>query len=129
MLKKLLLGLIIVVPGIAQADWVEVDRDDESVFYMDPARAVFTNKSIGYAETWVKAVIHNDLTKDGLSVGDHRLTKFEFRCNGKELALAAVYEYKNGNVINSYIPSYKAFKPAIPDSRGEFFLDLVCEEE
>lgn len=118
---------MVLIPTLAKAEWIEVDRDKEFTFYLDPARIVFTNKSSGYAETWIKAVIHTDLTKDGLSVGDHRITKFKFRCQSKELAIAAAYSYKNGSVQDSYIPSYPNFKPAIPDSRGEVFLDLICE--
>lgn len=36
MFKKLLLGLIIAVPVIAQADWMEWSKDDEFVTYIDP---------------------------------------------------------------------------------------------
>lgn len=127
MLRIILLSLIIVVPGISQAKWVEIDQDEEFKYFIDPERSLITNDSLQYAETWIKQVIHTDLTKDGLSVGDHRLAKYNFRCNSRELSLAAVYDYRKGEVLNSYVPSYAKFKPAIPDSRGEFFLELVCQ--
>ncbi|WP_171497052.1 hypothetical protein [Acinetobacter ursingii] len=40
MFKKLLLGLIIAVPVIAQADWMEWSKYDEFVTYIDPDRTV-----------------------------------------------------------------------------------------
>ena len=36
MLKKLLLSLIIAVPVVAQADWMEWNKDDEFTTYIDP---------------------------------------------------------------------------------------------
>lgn len=127
MFKKLLLSVIIAAPVIAHADWIKIDKDEEYTYYIDPERSRITNESLQYAETWIKSVIHTDLTKDGLSVGDHSMTKFNIRCTNKELALVASYRYKNGRVLNNYTPSYPTYKAAIPDSRGEFFVELVCD--
>lgn len=126
MFKKLLLSFFVAVPVIAQAEWVEIDKDDEYAYFIDPTRSRVTNSSLQYAETWIKQVIHTDLSKDGLSVGDHRLVKYEFRCRTREYTNPAVYSYKKSSVVDSYTPSYTTFKSVIPDSRGEFFLDQVC---
>ena len=46
MFKKLLLGLIIAVPVIAQADWMEWSKYDEFVTYIDPDRTVKTYETL-----------------------------------------------------------------------------------
>lgn len=58
MFKKLLLGLIIAVPVIAQADWMEWSKDDEFVTYIDPDRTVKTYETLEQAEVWLKMVVH-----------------------------------------------------------------------
>lgn len=126
MFKNLLLSLLFVAP-VAKAEWIEVDRDKETIFYMDPERIISTYDSLKYAETWVKQVIHTDVTKDGLAVGDYQLTKFNFKCNTNEFGIAAMYSYSKGKLINSDVARSVAFSPAIPDSRGEFVTYIVCK--
>ena len=127
MFKKLLVGLLITIPMVAQADWVELTTNDEYTSYIDPERTISTSSSLKYAESWIKMVIHTDLTKDGLSVGDHKLVKYKFRCNSNELGLASIYFYKQtGQMISSYIPPYVKYESVIPESRGELMSDVVC---
>ncbi len=57
MFKKLLLSLIIAVPVVAQADWVEWNKDDEFTTYIDPDRIVKTYETLQQAEVWLKMVV------------------------------------------------------------------------
>ena len=126
MLKKLLLSLIIAVPVVAQADWMEWNKDDEFTTYIDPDRIVKTYETLQQAEVWLKMVVHTDLSKDGLSVGDHRLVKYGVKCKTNELGLLAYYAYKKTKLIDSYIPRSTQYEPVIPDSKGESILNIVC---
>jgi hypothetical protein len=128
MFKKLLLSLIIAIPVVAQADWIKVADGSEYTYSLDPNRIVSTSDSLKYAEAWVKMVIDNDLTKDGLSVGDYKLAKYKFKCDTTELGLVGIYLYKkSGQLFDSYKPSYVAYEPAIPDTHGERLLEVVCD--
>ena len=127
MFKKLLVGLLITIPMVAQAEWLQVDKNDEFISYIDPARTVTTNESLKYAEAWLKLVIHNDIKQDGLAVGDYRLVKYKYRCNSSEASLMAVHSYKkSGDHIDSETFKYDEFKSVIPDSMGEFYYEAVC---
>ncbi|MDV4317052.1 surface-adhesin E family protein [Acinetobacter indicus] len=126
MFGKLLLSLIIAIPVVAQADWMEWNKDDEFTTYIDPKRTVKTYETLEQAEVWLKMVVHTDLSKDGLSVGDHRLVKYGVKCKTNELGLLAYYAYKKTKLIDSYIPRSTQYEPVIPDSKGESILNIVC---
>ncbi|WP_180107375.1 MULTISPECIES: surface-adhesin E family protein [unclassified Acinetobacter] len=126
MLKKLLLSLLVAVPVVAQADWMEWGKDDEFVTYIDPDRTVKTYETLEQAEVWLKMVVHTDLSKDGLSVGDHRLVKYGVKCRTNELGLLAYYAYKKTKLIDSYVFRSPQYEPVIPDSKGERILYVVC---
>lgn len=127
MFKKLLLGLIIAVPVVAQADWMEWGKDDEFITYLDPDRTVKTYETLEQAEVWLKMVVHTDLSKDGLSIGDHRLLKYGVKCKTNELGLLAYYAYKKTKLIDSQIFRSPQYEPVIPDSKGENILYAVCD--
>lgn len=126
MFKKLLLSLIIAVPVVAQADWIEWEKDEEFTTYLDPKRTVKTYETLEQAEVWLKMVVHTDLSKDGLGIGDHRLIKYGVKCKTNELGLLAYYAYKKTKLIDSYIPRSTQYEPVIPDSKGESILNIVC---
>lgn len=126
MFKKLLLSLLITVPAIAQAEWMYWGKDDEYSTYIDPERTVKTYESLQQAEVWLKMVVHTDLSKDGLSVGDHKLLKYGVKCRTNELGFLAYYAYKKTKLIDSYVFRTPNYEPAIPDSKGENILKYVC---
>lgn len=127
MFKKLLLSLLIAVPLVAQAEWIELDETDESLLLVNLDRTIATYPSLQYAETWVKEAIHTDKRKDGLGVGDFRMVKMSFKCNSNEYGLAALYHYKKtGKVIYSQELPYVTYKSVPPDSNGESLLYQVC---
>lgn len=128
MFKKILFSLTFCLPVVAQAEWTQLSSSDEYVTYIDPVRTKATQQSLKYAETWVKMVIHTDLTKDGLSVEDYKLAKYKIKCESNEIGLAAYYEYKKSGKLNySEVPSYITYEPAIPESRGENMAVVVCQ--
>lgn len=126
MFKKLLLSLLVTVPVVAQAEWLELSKSEEFIYYIDPDRTVATVDSLKYGETWLKMVVHTDLTKDGLGIGDHKLVKYKVKCNSNEISYAGLYAYKKGKLIDSYIPRYDEYDPVVPESRGELIAFVVC---
>lgn len=127
MFKKLLLSSLLVIPIFTHADWLYFSEDDEYTAYIDPERITSSSKSVKYADFWIKMVIHTDITKDGLSVGDHKLVKYKMKCDSNEYAVAAVYHYKkSGTVNNSEVSTYPIFRLVIPDSRAEQMAKFVC---
>lgn len=113
-------------PVFAYAEWIEIIEDEEFTTYMDPARITKTYETLEYADFWLKMVVHTDKTKDGLSVGDHRLVKYSVKCKTNELALKAYYAYKKTKLIDQYVFNVPKYKPVIPDSKGEDFTNIVC---
>ena len=111
---------------MAQADWMEWNKDDEFTTYIDPDRIVKTYETVQQAEVWLKMVVHTDLSKDGLSVGDHRLVKYGVKCRTNELGFLAYYAYKKTKLIDSYVFRSPQYEPVIPDSKGEEILYVVC---
>lgn len=127
MFKNLLLSLLVALPVAAQADWFKYLSTNEYDLLIDPARVTVSNENLKHAEAWVKQVVHTDLTKDTLAVGDYRLVKYHFKCQSNEMAVSAYYVYKsNGSLLVSDVIHYLTYSPAVPDSNGEFLKDLVC---
>lgn len=126
MFKKLLLSLIVAVPVVAQAEWIRLGEDEEFTKYYEINRTVSTNDSLQYADTWLKLVVHTDLTKDGLAVGDYNLFKAQIKCKTLESALGAAYVYKKNKLIDSHVVSYPKYTPIIPGSFGEDIAEVVC---
>lgn len=125
MLKNLILLLTCSIT-LAHAEWIDVDRDDEFIVYADPNRITETNSTLHYVDSWFKYVVHTDKHKDGLSIGDHRLVKYRFKCDDSEIGLLALYDYHRTNLINAYTEKYVEFDPVIPESRGERLINIVC---
>lgn len=127
MFKKLLLCLVVSTPTLVQAEWIQVLQGSEFTTYLDADRMVKTNESLGYAEAWAKQVVHTDLSKDGLSVGDHRLFKYAFRCNSGQIALIETHSYKGSKNLDSYRARTRDYDSIIPESNGEYLFNLVCD--
>lgn len=126
MFKKLLISLLFIVPIGAKAEWVQVMEDSEFLTYLDGERMKATNESLGYAEAWVKQVVHTDLSKDGLGVDDYRLFKYSFKCNSNQFALVEVHAYKGSKNIDSHRNSSLDYESLIPDTNGEDLFNIVC---
>lgn len=81
-------------------------------------------------EAWVKYIIFNDLTKDGMTVGDYTMTLSMYDCTAETYKNISSIDYqkKTGKVLNTYkVPSYKSeYESVIPDTVGETVLNDVC---
>ena len=83
----------------------------------------------GKVEVWLKSVVINDLTKDGLSLGDYSMELVQYNCNDRTSKNISYTDYSKttGKVINSYTyPTYDNFKAVIPESVGESRLEGAC---
>ncbi|MEG6547657.1 surface-adhesin E family protein [Acinetobacter bereziniae] len=87
-------------------------------------------KGYGITEAWIKRVVINDITKDGLSLNDYTMYLNQYNCDEKSFKsiMYTDYSYKTGKVLNSYsYPSYSQnFKPVVPESIGASELEAIC---
>ncbi|WP_335954013.1 surface-adhesin E family protein [Acinetobacter higginsii] len=110
-------------------DWFQINETDESKFYINVPSISETN-SYGkkVVKAWIKDVIYNDLTKDGLSVGDNTMSLFYSNCEDNTVGIKSITQYKNGKVFGSQISnSYVNMKDVIPNSIGQSILTYSCE--
>lgn len=128
MIHKFILTIFLILSSASTfASWIEYDKDKENTYYSDPERWVIKNESQQIIEVWVKSVIHTDLTKDGLAVGDHMLFRFSINCLDNSNALLSVISYKGGSILDSFHEKYPSYTPNLPDSRGEFLANVACK--
>jgi len=83
----------------------------------------------GLTQAWLKHVVVNDISKDGLALGDHTMVLSQFNCKNKTEKSVSYTDYdaKTGQSKRSYTyPSYTEMKPPVPDSVGESQLESVC---
>lgn len=107
--------------------WISVSRSNEfealiNFNYVEPL-------SNGGVQAWVKNVVINDVTKDGLSLGDYSMYLAKYDCSNRTYKNISYTDYnsKTGAILDSYtFPAYQGFKPVIPDSVGESQFNSVC---
>lgn len=83
----------------------------------------------GLTQAWLKHVVVNDLSKDGLALGDYTMVLSQFNCKNKTEKSVSYTDYdaKTGLSKRSYTyPSYTEMEPPVPDSVGESQLESVC---
>lgn len=113
------------------ADWKYITYSDENLYGIDinSISQVTEYPYQKYKKAWIKSAIQNDLTKDGMTVGDYTMMLYWADCNAKTIGLKAATPYKNdGKVIpnKSFSTSYVSMKDIIPDTIGEGILDSIC---
>ena len=112
----------------ANADWEAVGSTNESIYMIDPNK-IRTASEYGksYLKVWVKQVIYNDITKDGLSVGDYEIDLQHIDCNGLTSGLKSYALYKkSGSLVDSYQSNHVEMSDVIPNSIGEMILEKAC---
>jgi hypothetical protein len=112
----------------ANAEWEQVGTTNENIYLIDPDK-IRTASEYGksYLKVWVKRVIYNDITKDGLSVGDYEIDLWHIDCNGLTSGLKSYAEYKkSGILIKSNQTTYVEMNDVIPNSVGEAVLEKAC---
>lgn len=127
----LLLASFAVMPAWAN-DWTLIGKNAEYELYLASStiKTVQRNKiSPKYQQAWFKFYIHNDMTKDGLRVGDYKLRYFQFDCAQQTLGLVSGVDYfQDGTIAKSEQPPAVDMKPIIPDSVGQGLSDAICLE-
>ena len=126
-----LMSMMFFCSCFAESDWTALGSDDETVFGADRNSIAKINQYpyTNYKKIWTKSVIYNDLTKDGLTVGDYTLLLFWVDCSNQTIGTKAITQYKsNGKVFGeSYNTSNVSMSDVVPNSRGAAILDLVCD--
>lgn len=130
-MKKLLVAIIVFIQTVqiyANEDWFKIGGNDEANFYIN-MRSISEFKLYGkpVVKAWIKREIYNDISKDGLSVGDYNMVMYYSNCEEKTLGVKSLTDYKKGKVFgasNNY--SYVEMKDVIPDSIGEAILAYSC---
>lgn len=80
-------------------------------------------------EAWVKYVVINDISKDGLSLGDFSMYLIRYNCADQTYKTISTTDYnqKNGKLINSNtFPSTDSYKAVVPDTLVAKQIRDVC---
>lgn len=132
-MKKFIFAMSIFLCSVtsqANDDWFYMGSTDESKYYIN-IQSITETKEFGktLVKAWIKDEIFNDLTKDGLSVGDNSLMLYNLDCQENKIGLKASTSYKNRKMIpgKSFNRSYVEMKDVIPDSIGQSILAYGCE--
>lgn len=114
----------------ANAEWESVGTTNEHIYLIDPDKIRTASEYAGksYLKVWVKNIIYNDITKDGLSVGDYKINLWHIDCNALTSGLKSYADYKkNGSLVDSQQVSYVKMEDVIPNSAGEAILEKACQ--
>lgn len=122
-----LVGFFISMQASAST-WIEVSLTDESTYHIDLDRVQRTSEyGKSYFKVWVKETIYNDITKDGLTVGDYSLFLYHVDCQAQALGAKSYVSYKkNGKKINSKYFDYVKMRDAVPNSIGDSIVTYTC---
>lgn len=106
--------------------WIHVATSNEFQTYVNYNYVRWIHS--GIVDAWVKHIVINDITKDGLSLSDYSMVLGRYNCKEKTSRLISYTNYsKKGNIIASYnYGSYQQDVAIIPNSIGEKVIDEVC---
>lgn len=129
--KLLCLCLIFGVSNAYAANWkylgstqefkIEIDADS-----IKKVPGGYASLGTSVTQFWIKRTVINDLTKDGLSLGDHTKTLFHVNCSTDMIGFKTEIKYKGDRVIDSYTQPYVTMEAIIPDSIGAEYALEVC---
>ncbi|MFW6699360.1 surface-adhesin E family protein [Acinetobacter baumannii] len=109
----------------SKSGWLRVASSTEYETYINYNYVEASNYDI--TKAWTKRIVSNDISKDGLALGDYLMIHTSYNCKDKtykDLSYAA-YNHKNGQVIRSST-LYKNYESPIPESVGETQLESIC---
>lgn len=115
--------------AFANGEWVEAGQTDEAKYFINyQSIKEVSVYGVTMTQAWIKMVIYNDISKDGLSKGDYSMMLEQMDCSNETMGLKAITNYKkNGRVIgNSNSRSYTPMNEVIPGSVGQDILKLSC---
>ncbi|EMI8966225.1 hypothetical protein LHU87_003812, partial [Acinetobacter baumannii] len=88
-------ALILSTSSIA-AEWVELFNEGEFKILLDVGSVKdVPNNPYNYKQAWLKNIVVNDTTKDGLTVNDFVMTLVYVDCESLKYGFKAAYAYKN----------------------------------
>lgn len=134
-MKNLISGLTLVLlaNNVYAVNWSFLGETDEYRFELDldsikkAKRSEFDSYNT-VTQFWVKKTIINDLTKDGLSIGDRLLDLYHIDCKQDTLGIKSIVKYRNNKVIDSYTENTVKMYPIVPDTIGSSYLKSVCSQ-
>lgn len=131
-MRKLISALIFIicpVIGNTSDDWFYMGKTNESKYYINiPSISEFNEYGSKLVKSWIKEEIYNDITKDGLTVGDHTMFLYQLDCKNNKIGLKSMTSYKGNKPFG--IPTNKSYvemRDVIPESIGQSILAYSCE--
>ena len=135
MLRKVFMLLLTSITSsvFANAQWGQIGFDSDSEFYyeynIDSVSQVAEYPYTSNKKVWIRNTVVNDLSQDGLAVGDYKMQLMWINCSANTLGTKSIVGYKKtGRVIPNYSRnySYVQMQDAIPGTMGQAFVDSVC---
>lgn len=127
--------LFYVISSLSHAQWKNIGFDADNEFYyeynVDTIAKVEYPNNANY-KVWIKRTVTNDISQDGLGVGDYTMALQWINCSANTLGLKSVTAYKKtGQVIPNWgwSNSYVKMNDAIPETMGSAFVDVVCSNQ
>lgn len=120
------------IAAFAESDWKVVGTTKENIYGIDLNSISMVNE-YPYQKNkkaWIKNVIVNDLTKDGMTVGDYNMVLEWANCDNRTLGYKSNTAYKkDGTVISnlSNSKSYVQMNDVIPGTIGESIFETICQ--
>ena len=132
--KKVFLVMLALIgmDAYAAPEWVLASKSNENITYVDinSISQVREYAYTHYKKAWFKQVIYNDISKDGMTVGDYTMSLDWFDCSGDSSGTKQIVSYKkNGQIVpnSSRSRSYVNMTDVIPGTVGESMLQAVCD--
>lgn len=122
-------ALLISISVKANTDWFKMGKTDEAIYSIN-IRTISQESLYGkqLVKAWIKEEIYNDISKDGLTVGDSTVMHYHSDCTNNKIGLKSSTTYRKGKMLGSSLNnSYVSMKDVIPDSIGESILSYSCE--
>lgn len=121
---------VVATVSYANSDWEWVGKNAEYAVFISPSSVKTVQKNARspiYQQAWFKMHIQNDISKDGLRVGDYKLRLYQFDCAQQTVGLVySVDQNKKDNQTVTEQAKTIDMKPAVPESMGQVFMDIIC---
>lgn len=112
------------------SDWAWIGKNKEYAVFISPSSVKNVQKNARspiYQQAWFKMHIQNDISKDGLRVGDYKLRLYQFDCAQQTVGLVySVDQNKLEGTTKTEQAKNIEMKPAVPESMGQAFMDVIC---
>lgn len=132
-MKKLILAIIVCgISSIQASEWEYLGETDEFRYELDrqsirKVPTVYSSIESNVTQFWIKKIVINDISKDGLGLGDYTKNLYHVNCSADLLGFKTEVKYKGNRVIDSYTDSYVKMTPIIPDTVGSSFAKAICD--